>query len=255
VSTDLEVAAIFRRHGDAYRAAHKEHMGRIERRAMSAIELCRTVELGGHTEFCTSCSVIRCAYNSCRNRHGPKCQGPARIDWLAARQAQVLPVPYFHVVCTLPAPVAEIAVQNKARVYAIVFKAKVLTLDTHEFIRRVLLHTLPDGFHRIRHYGFLANGHRGAKLALCRALLEALPRDPVAEPASGPASMNLPHHCPCCGGMMLILGTLPRPTPRRSSAQTVRAILAAKATTATLEWVRVRSARSHDPVAVSLLTS
>ena len=386
MSTGLEVADIFRRHGDAYREAHKEHMGRVERRVMSAIELCRTAELGGHTEFCISCGVIRCAYNSCRNRHCPKCQGQARIDWLAARQAELLPVPYFHVVFTLPAPVAEIAFQNKARVYAILFKAaaetlrtiaadprhlgaevgvvavlhswgqalthhphvhcvvpggglstdgtrwvacrpgfflpvhvlsrlfrrlfleelrrafeagglgffgdlaglsrssafnrrlhelrqvewvvyakppfggpaqvlaylgrythriaisnsrlismddtrvsfrwkdyrhdgksKAMTLDAHEFIRRFLLHTLPDGFHRIRHYGFLANGHRAAKLALCRALLDTLPRKPAAEPASGPATMNLPHHCPCCGGMMLILGTLPRPMPRRST--------------------------------------
>ena len=105
-------------------------MGRVERRVMSAIELCRTAELGGHTEVCTSCGIIRCAYNSCRNRRCPKCQGQARIDWLAARQADLLPVPYFHGVFTLPAPVAEIAFQNKAKVYAILFRTAAETLRT-----------------------------------------------------------------------------------------------------------------------------
>ncbi len=384
VSAGLEVADIFRRYGDAYREAHEGHMSRVERRVMSAIELCRTAELGGHTEACTSCGIIRCAYNSCRNRHCPKCQGQARIDWLAARQADLLPVPYFHGVFTLPAPVAEIAFQNKAKVYAILFrtaaetlrtigadekhlgaevgvvavlhswgqtltyhphlhcivpgggpsldgsrwvackpgfflpvrvlsrlfrrlfldelrrafeagdlgfcgnlaglaqsaafarrlrelrqvewvvyakppfggpeqvlaylgrythrvaisnarlvemtdnrvsfrwkdyrhhgKSKVMALDADEFIRRFLLHTLPDGVHRIRHYGFLANGHRAARLALCRTLLDARPPNPATEPASSPATTNLLHRCQCCGGMMLILGTLPRSTLRR----------------------------------------
>ena len=124
----LEVADIFRRHGDAYRRAHEGHLGRVERRVMSAITLCRTAELGGHIEACSDCGLIRCAYNSCRNRHCPKCQGQARAEWLAARQAELLPVPYFHVVFTLPAPVAEIAFQNKERVYAILFKTAAETL-------------------------------------------------------------------------------------------------------------------------------
>ena len=97
---------------------------------MSAIELCRTAALGGHTEHCADCGLVRIAYNSCRNRHCPKCQGPARAEWLAERQAELLPVPYFHVVFTLPAPVAEIAFQNKAAVYAILFKAAAETLRT-----------------------------------------------------------------------------------------------------------------------------
>ena len=118
----LEVAEVFRRHGDAYRRAHDGHLGRIERRVMSAIELCRTAALGGHTEACAECGLVRCAYNSCRNRHCPKCQGAARAAWLAARQAELLPVPYFHVVFTLPAAVAEIAFQNKETVYAILFR-------------------------------------------------------------------------------------------------------------------------------------
>ena len=384
MSAGLELADIFRRHGDAYRHAHEGHLGRVERRVMSAIELCRTAELGGHSEVCTSCGLIRCAYNSCRNRHCPKCQGQARADWLAARQIEVLPVPYFHVVFTLPAPVAEIAFQNKATVYAILFRAaaetlrtiaadpkhlgaeigvvavlhtwgqnlhhhphlhcvvpgggpsldgtrwiacrpgfflpirvlsrlfrrlfleslraafttgelgffgelaelgqpaafarrlaelrriewivyakppfggpeqvlaylgrythrvaiansrlisltdgrvgfrwkdyrhhgksKVMTLHADEFIRRFLLHTLPDGFHRIRHYGLLANGQRAEKLALCRKLLA------VAASAENPEPVRHQHEkagmafdlCPCCGGTMITLGPLPRPAP------------------------------------------
>ena len=97
---------------------------------MSAIELCRTAALGGHVEGCRSCGTIRVAYNSCRNRHCPKCQGQACRDWLAARQDELLPVPYFHVVFTLPAEVAAIAFQNKAVVYAILFKAAAETLRT-----------------------------------------------------------------------------------------------------------------------------
>jgi hypothetical protein len=126
----LEVADIFRRHGEAYRQAHAGHLGRTERRIMGAIEACRTAALGGHLERCTDCGLIRVAYNSCRNRHCPKCQGPARAAWLAERQAELLPVPYFHVVFTLPAPAAEIAFQNKAAVYAILFKAAAETLST-----------------------------------------------------------------------------------------------------------------------------
>ncbi|MER8766765.1 IS91 family transposase [Mesorhizobium sp. M0340] len=375
MSARLEVADIFRRHGEAYRQAHDGHLGRVERRVMSAIELCRTAELGGHVEGCRSCGAIRVAYNSCRNRHCPKCQGQACREWLAARQGELLPVPYFHVVFTLPAQIAAIAFQNKAAVYTILFKvaaetlrtiaadskhlgaeiglvgvlhswgqnlhyhphihcivpggglspdgtrwisckpgfflpvrvlsrlfrrlfleelrtayeagklsffgdlaelalpvvfrrrlgearrlewvvyakppfggpeqvlaylgrythrvaiansrlvsmadgkivfrwrdyqhggkAKLMTLNVHEFIRRFLLHTLPDGFHRIRHYGFLANGHRAAKLDLCRRLL-ANPLQDNIEPRveSTPAPLRLAHRCPCCGGSMITL--------------------------------------------------
>src|SRR5271163_3195945 len=126
----LEVADIFRRHGEAYRMAHAGHVGRTERRVMGAIEACRTAALGGHVECCAECGLIRIAYNSCRNRHCPKCQGPARAAWLAERQAELLPVRYFHVVFTLPAAVAEIVFQNKAAVYAIQFKAAAETLST-----------------------------------------------------------------------------------------------------------------------------
>ena len=119
----LEVADIFRCHGEAFRRCHGAHLGRIERRVMAAIELCRTPALGGHVEQCGDCGLVRCAYNSCRNRHCPKCQGLARAEWLEARQAELLPVPYYHVVFTLPVPAAEIAFQNKRAVYAILFRA------------------------------------------------------------------------------------------------------------------------------------
>jgi hypothetical protein len=126
----LEVADIFRRHGDAYRRAHEGRLGRTERRVMSAIVACRTAALGGHVEACDDCGATRIAYNSCRNRHCPKCQGLARAQWLAARQAELLPVPYFHVVFTLPPAAAEIAFQNKARVYAILMRTAAETLST-----------------------------------------------------------------------------------------------------------------------------
>jgi hypothetical protein len=126
----LEMADIFRHHGEAYRQAHAGHLGRTERRIMSAIEACRTATLGGHVERCVECGLVRIAYNSCRNRHCPKCQGPARLAWLTERQSELLPVPYFHVVFTLPAAAAEIAFQNKAAVYAILFKVAAEALTT-----------------------------------------------------------------------------------------------------------------------------
>ena len=126
--SELEVADIFRCHGPAYRRAHDGHIGRVEHRVMSAIELCRTAALGGHVEACEDCSHSRVAYNSCRNRHCPKCQSATRERWLADRQADLLPVPYFHVVFTVPAEVAGIAFHNKAVVYAILFDAVAATL-------------------------------------------------------------------------------------------------------------------------------
>jgi hypothetical protein len=126
----LEVADIFRRYGPAYRLANDGHLGRVERRVMSAIELCRTAALGGHLEACEDCSHSRTAYNSCRNRHCPKCQSATREQWLADRQADLLPVPYFHVVFTIPSHAAEIAFHNKAVVYAILFDAAAATLKT-----------------------------------------------------------------------------------------------------------------------------
>jgi hypothetical protein len=126
----LEVADIFRAHGPAWRKAQAGHLSLGQLKVMSAIERCRTAALGGHVAACQDCGHIHVAYNSCRNRHCPKCQGAAAKDWLAARQAELLPVPYYHVVFTLPAPVADIACQNKAVVYDILFKAAAETLTT-----------------------------------------------------------------------------------------------------------------------------
>jgi hypothetical protein len=379
----LEVADVFRRHGEAFRQGRAGHLGRVERRVMGAIAACRTAALGGHVEQCDDCGATRIAYNSCRNRHCPKCQGLARAEWLAQRQAELLPVPYFHVVFTLPTLVGEIAFQNKAAVYAILFRAaaetlttiaadhshlgaqigvtavlhtwgqtlqhhphlhcvvpgggpsldgthwiacrpgfflpvrvlsrlfrrlflqnlrgsfdagklrffgnlaglaeptafmaalnqlrhiewvvyakppfggpelvlaylgrythrvaiansrlisladgkvsfswkdyrqnrktKVMTLDADEFIRRFLLHTLPDGFHRIRHYGFLANGGRNDKIALCRQLLAV--RHAPADREAGEDTLvkcEIPT-CPHCGGTMRRIGVLPRACER-----------------------------------------
>lgn len=130
MDAEIEAADIFRRHGEAFRQAHGDHLGYVERRVMAAITACRTAALGGHVEQCDDCGTTRIAYNSCRNRHCPKCQGLARAKWLAERQAELLPVPYFHVVFTLPAPVAAIAFHNKAAVYAILFRAAAETLIT-----------------------------------------------------------------------------------------------------------------------------
>jgi len=126
----LELADVLHRHGEAYRAAHAGHLGRVERRVMGAILACRTAALGGHVEACDGCGLERVAYNSCRNRHCPKCQGAARAHWLAARQAELLPVPYFHVVFTLPAPIAAVAFQNKVLVYAMLFAASAEAMTT-----------------------------------------------------------------------------------------------------------------------------
>jgi Putative transposase/Transposase zinc-binding domain len=381
----LEVADVFRRHGEAFRQARAGHLGRVERRVMGAITACRTAALGGHVEQCDDCDSTRIAYNSCRNRHCPKCQGLARAEWLAHRQAELLPVPYFHVVFTLPMLAGEIAFQNKATVYAILFrtaaetlttiaadprhlgaqigvtavlhtwgqtlqhhphihcvvpgggpsldgtrwiacrpgfflpvrvlsrlfrrlflqnlqdafeagklrffgnlaglaeptafaagldrlrriewvvyakppfggpaqvlaylgrythrvavansrlislfdgkvrftwkdyrqdgKTKLMTLDASEFIRRFLLHALPDGFHRIRYYGFLANGQRGDTLALCRRLLHAHHAMANSTLADGHAKGDRQNYasdfliCPDCGGTMRRIAAVPR---------------------------------------------
>jgi len=130
VAAPLEVADIFRRFGPAYRQTHAETLGRAQRRVMSAIELCRTAALGGHVEQCDCCGHQRIAYNSCRNRHCPKCQSLARAQWLEARQAELLATEYFHVVFTLPEPVAAIAYQNKRALYNMLFHASAETLRT-----------------------------------------------------------------------------------------------------------------------------
>jgi hypothetical protein len=126
----LEVADVFARHGADWRRANAGHVSRAQLQVMSAIEQCRSAALGGHVERCEDCGHSRIAYNSCRNRHCPKCQGAAAEDWLAARKADLLPVGYFHVVFTLPAEIAPIAYQNKALVYDLLFRMAAETLLT-----------------------------------------------------------------------------------------------------------------------------
>ncbi|WP_424601195.1 IS91 family transposase [Bradyrhizobium sp.] len=126
----LEVADIFRDRGPAWRQAHAGHVSLEQLKVMSAIENCRTAALGGHVARCEDCAYTTIAYNSCRNRHCPKCQGAAAKQWLAEREADLLPVPYYHVVFTLPAPIADIAYQNKAVIYDLLFKASAETLTT-----------------------------------------------------------------------------------------------------------------------------
>jgi len=126
----LEVADIFRDHGPAWRQANAGHVSFDQLKVMSAIENCRTAALGGHVARCEDCAYTTIAYNSCRNRHCPKCQGAAAKQWLAEREAELLPVPYFHLVFTLPAAIADIAYQNKAVIYDLLFKASAETMLT-----------------------------------------------------------------------------------------------------------------------------
>jgi len=379
----LEVADIFRDHGATWRLANAGHVSLDQMKVMSAIERCRTVALGGHVARCEDCAHTVIAYNSCRNRHCPKCQGAAARDWLAEREAELLPVGYFHLVFTLPGPIADIAYQNKAVIYDLLFKAAAeatltiaddpkhlgarigitavlhtwgsalthhphlhmivpgggisldgkrwvscrpefflpvrvlsrlfrrlflakllaahqagclkffgdhsgladagaftallaplrkaewvvyakkpfggpqavlaylsrythrvaisnrrlisadhngvtfkwkdyriegpgryttMTLPTHEFIRRFLIHVLPKGFHRIRHYGLLASANRAANIAHARNLLAvpARQKQPETPKAAIDEPRMLPRPCPCCGGRLIVIETFAR---------------------------------------------
>jgi hypothetical protein len=391
----LEVADVFRGHGPAWRQANAGHVSLDQLKVMAAIERCRTAALGGHVARCEDCSHTLIAYNSCRNRHCPKCQGAAARQWLDERAAELLPVPYYHVVFTLPAPIADIAYQNKAVVYDLLFRAsadamlmiaadrkhlgarigitavlhtwgsamthhphvhmivpgggialerkrwvacrpgfflpvrvlarlfrrlflkalttahatgrlnffgdharlsgaqafaaylaptrtaqwvvyakrpfagpeavlaylarythrvaiansrliafdrngvsfkwknyridgpdryKVMTLQADEFIRRFLMHVLPSGFHRIRHYGLFASGSRAENIARVRELLTApAPQNDAndAADADEPHTLSLP--CPCCGGRMIIIETFePGCSPRTHPIGSIR---------------------------------
>jgi hypothetical protein len=125
-----EVADVFRRYGEAYRQRHGASLSTAQRRVMTAIELCRTAALGGHVEQCDHCDHQRISYNSCRNRHCGKCQSLARAEWLEDRRSELLWTQYFHVVFTLPEPIAMIALQNKQHAYNILFRAVSETLRT-----------------------------------------------------------------------------------------------------------------------------
>jgi len=126
----LEVADIFRAQGPAWRQAHRGHISLGQLKVMSSIEACRSAALGGHVLHCQSCDHQQIAYNSCRNRHCPRCQGSAAHRWLEARQADLLPVEYYHLVFTLPAPISDLGFSNKSVIYAILFKAAAATVQT-----------------------------------------------------------------------------------------------------------------------------
>jgi hypothetical protein len=128
--TTPEVADVFGRYGGAYRRQHDAALSTAQRRVMTAVERCRTAALGGHVEQCDACGHRRIFYNSCRNRHCPKCQSLARAQWLDDRRSELLPTPYFHVVFTVPEEIAAVALQNKAIVYGILFRAAAETLRT-----------------------------------------------------------------------------------------------------------------------------
>jgi Putative transposase/Transposase zinc-binding domain len=126
----IEVADVFRRYGDVFRHEYIDSLSSAQRRVMTAIETCRTAALGGHIERCDACGHQRIAYNSCANRHCPKCQSLARAAWIDHRCAELLDVPYFHVVFTIPDTIASVAIQNKIRVYGLLFRATAATLRT-----------------------------------------------------------------------------------------------------------------------------
>lgn len=126
--SSLEVADVFRAHGAAWRAANTGHISLTQLKVMSAIERCRTAALGGHIARCADCAHEHIAYNSCRNRHCPKCQAGAAKAWLVAREAELLPVRYFHLVFTLPKPIADIAHQNKRELYNLLMRASADTV-------------------------------------------------------------------------------------------------------------------------------
>jgi hypothetical protein len=125
-SSRLELADIVRAYGDGYRRTHR--LAPVQHRALRAIEACRTATLGGHRETCDHCGAMRITYNSCRNRHCPKCQTLTKERWLAARKADLLPIPYFHVVFTLPHDLNTLAQGNPRVLYALLFRAAADTL-------------------------------------------------------------------------------------------------------------------------------
>ena len=162
---DLELADIFRRHGPAYREGHRLPVHQLK--VMQAIETCRTAALGGHVDQCDHCDFTRISYNSCRNRHCPKCQSLARAKWLEKRKAELLPVEYYHLVFTVPEQIASIAFQNKAVVYAILFRAAAETLltiarDPKHLGAEIgffgILHTWGQNLHHHPHIHFVVPG-------------------------------------------------------------------------------------------------
>ena len=209
----LEVADIFRRYGDVYRQQHHASLSTAQRRVMTAIETCRTAVLGGHLEQCDACGHERNAYNSCANRHGPKCQSWKRAAWIDARTVELLDVEN-----------GEVRFTDKDYRADPPPSPKTMTLAAGEFIRRFLLHVLPTGLHRIRDYGFLGARHRRAKLARGRQLLGA----PTSAPPPSAATAAPDYRdrvealtgiswrvCPAChhGEMIIIERLVPAARP------------------------------------------
>jgi hypothetical protein len=161
----LELADIFRRHGEGWRTANAGHLNLAQRRVMTAIEICRTAALGGHVDRCQDCAHTRVSCNSCRNRCCPKCQWATAAEWLAAREAELLTVRYYHLVFTPPPTIGAIAYQNKTKVYGLLLKASAETLATVAANSRRLgaeigvtavLHTWGQNLHQNPHSGYPA---------------------------------------------------------------------------------------------------
>jgi hypothetical protein len=177
----LELADIFRAHGPAWRQAQRAHLSLGQLKVMSAIEQCRSAALGGHVLHCQACEHTEIAYNSCRNRHCPKCQASAARRWLEARQGDLLPVDYYHVVFTLPAPISAIAYYNKAVIYGLLFELAAETLRTIAADPRhlgarigvtLVLHTWGSALtHHPHVHGIVPGGglsHDGARWVACK---------------------------------------------------------------------------------------
>jgi hypothetical protein len=183
----LELADVFRTHQHDFLARWNSVLSRQQRKALGDIRDCRTAVLGGHLYECDRCGHRVKVFNSCRNRNCPKCQATARAKWLAQREAELLPVPYFHVVFTLPQQIGRLALQNQRQIYAILFQTASETLLT----------IAADPRHLGASIGFLANRVRKQKLIQCRALLAASAA-PISIDPDGSTSVEDPHCCPIC---------------------------------------------------------
>jgi predicted Zn-ribbon and HTH transcriptional regulator len=184
----LEIADIFRRYGLAWRRANAGHVSLTQLKVMSAIEACRTEALGGHVAACGKCGHHHIAYNSSKNRHCPKCQGPAARDWMEARADDLLPVEYFHVVFTLPAGIARIAFWHKRAVYGLLFRGEGMTaIGPKECPNAETVMTIATDPKRL--------GARVGMTAVLHAWGSALTHHPH----------TLREPCPCCGGPMRIV--------------------------------------------------
>ena len=223
------VADVFRAHGAAWRKANAGHVSLAQLKGMSAIESCRTSALGGHVERCEDCAHERAAYNSCRNRHCPKCQAAAARQPFAGPGAVLAYLArYTHRVAISNSRLIRLdekGVTFKWKDYRIqgLDRLKTMTLDAAEFIRRFLLHVLPTGFHRIRHYGLFASTARARNIERARQALAAPKPQGKPSPAETDSNAEPPspaRRCPCCGGRMIIVvtfeGASPAPSPSPS---------------------------------------